>query len=454
MPTDTHGAVGYPIACLAVTTVDPLSARNRERRDLFGWFVLVSIGLLATWLAVRAGARLGTASAPFLGRYRFELTPMSLLAPIVATAVLGAAWRGWIHRLPWWAVSGGATVAFFAWAVSLALVDGTDGLTRSLTPDSYLGDVQEVGDDPLAYLRSFTGRSAEHTAATRGHPPAPVLLLWAVQRLGVTDHLALALLVTAVGALSVPMVLAAVRDMGGEAAARPYAPVLALAPYAVWTAVSMDAVVATIGAAMTLAGVRATRRHGWRAAAWAVLAGLLLGTAALFSYAVAWLGLSVVFLNFARRRAALNMFAGLGVLLPVLGAARLGFTWTDGLGTAYADFAQRIEPHRSALWWGLISACALLLAVGPPIYASLRKVRNTPGWPFLVGASGAVLFSVGAGLARGGVEHAWLPYFPWLTIAAVAPERPGGDPVPAPLLLVGIGALSAMVLEAVLSTPW
>jgi hypothetical protein len=94
----------------------------------------------------------------------------------------------------------------------------------------------------------------------------------------------------------------------------------------------------------------------------------------------------------------------------------------------------------------------LALAAGPPLYASLRKVRNTPGWPFLVGAAAAVLFSIATGFARGGVEHAWLTFFPWLTVAAVAPARQAGSPVPAPLLLVGVGAATAIVIEAVLAT--
>ena len=34
--------------------------------------------------------------------------------------------------------------------------------------------------------------------------------------------------------------------------------------------------------------------------------------------------------------------------------------------------------------------------------------------------------SIALGLARGGVEHAWLAFFPWLTIAAVAPNRQAG----------------------------
>lgn len=446
MPTDTRASVGYPIACGVVG--------RHERNDLARWLAVVSAGLLLTWLAVESGARLGTASAPFLGRYRLEISPLSLVAPAVAGAVLFAAMRGRLETMPWWMLRIGSAVGLFAWAVSLALVDGIDGLTRSLTPDSYLGDVNEVGDDPLDYLRTFTSRSAEHTTATRGHPPAPVLLLWALQRAGVTGHFGMALFVAAVGALAVPLVLSAVRDVSGEVAARRFAPVLILAPYAVWLAVSMDAVVLTIAAAMTVSGLRATRHRGWRAACWAILAGLLVGVAALFAYAAAWLGLSIVGIYFARRRAALNLFSGLGAVAPILLVSAAGFNWTDGLATAYADFAQHIEPDRSAVWWGMISICALLLAAGPPLYASLRKLRNTPGWPFLMGAASAIVFSVSTGLARGGVEHAWLPFFPWLTVAAIAPEEQGGDPVPSPLLLVAVGALTAIVIEAVLLTPW
>jgi hypothetical protein len=38
------------------------------------------------------------------------------------------------------------------------------------------------------------------------------------------------------------------------------------------------------------------------ATAWALAAGLLTGVAALFSYSAPWLGLSIVFIYFARRR--------------------------------------------------------------------------------------------------------------------------------------------------------
>src|SRR5829696_339528 len=146
MPTDTHAPVGYPIAWCAMSgepghdelpypwqtnkqphdgsgSTGPTDAA-KERRDLIGWLALATIGLLVTWLAVRGGARLGTASAPFLGSYRLEISPMSLVAPVVAAIVVAAAWRGWFRRAPWWVVSLGSAVGLFGWAVGLALVDG------------------------------------------------------------------------------------------------------------------------------------------------------------------------------------------------------------------------------------------------------------------------------------------------------------------------------------------
>ncbi|MEV4511979.1 hypothetical protein AB0K00_23810 [Dactylosporangium sp. NPDC049525] len=250
--------------------------------------------------------------------------------------------------------------------------------------------------------------------------------------------------------------LSAVRDSVGEPAARRYLPVLVLAPYAIWVAVSLDGLVATLGAAAIVAGLRASRTRVRRlqATAWALAAGLLTGVAALFSYSAPWLGLSIVFIYFARRRAFLNVVTGIGALAPVLTAQLLGFSWADGLVTAETDYASRVAPYRSVLWWSAISVVVLLLATGPAIVASARKVRNTAAWPFLVGAGAAVVFSIAAGLARGGVEHAWLPFFPWLTVAAVAPEKPGGELPPTPLLLTAVGAVLAIVVEALLITPW
>jgi len=428
-----------------------------QRGDLVVWTVLVAAGLALTYLAVKTGAELGTRSAPFLGFYRFTLGLTSVLAPAVAAAVLLASARGRFEQGSFGAVLALAWVATMAWAFALALVDGAAGLTRSLvSPDNYLTDVPQVGDSALHYLRTFTATAGAHSVAARGHPPGPVLLLWALHRIGLTDRLALGILITAGGALITPLVMSAVRGVCGETEARRYAPVLILAPYAVWVAVSVDVVVAVLGAAMVAMGVRASARGrtGLRAGAWALASGVTLGLAALFSYAAPWLGLSVVCLYFARRRAFLNVATGLGALLPVLLVQLDGFSWLDGLRAAGRDYAERVEPHRSAWWWGVIGIVVLLLAAGPPLVRSARRYRNTPGWPFLVGAGVAVAFSIVAGLARGGAEAAWLPFFPWLTVAAVAPDTQGGPAPASPSLLIAVGALSAIVVETALATPF
>ncbi|MFC7484170.1 hypothetical protein ACFQX7_34800 [Luedemannella flava] len=440
-----------------------LAGTASQRRDLLVWVAIALAGLGLTAIAVRTGAHLGTASAPFLGRYGLSLGLATILAPIVAGVVLFGALRvghngaTWFERAPFGRVLTLSYGASFLWCATLALVDGAAGFTRSLrSASNYLTDVPAVGDDPGAYLRTFVADAAGHSVAARGHPPGPVLLLWWFERLGLTDRLALGVALTAVGAVLVPVVLAAVRGVCGDLAARRYAPVLILAPYAVWVAVSAEVVVAVLGAVAVLAAVRASDAHrsGLRAAGWALGSGLLLGLAALFSYAAPWLGLSAVCLYFARRRAFLNVATGLGALVPVLAARAAGFSWFGGLLAARTDYATRVEPHRSVLWWSALSLVALVVACGPALIASARKIRRTPGWPFLVGAGAAVVVSLAAGLARGGVEAAWLPFFPWLTVAAIAPHRQGPGSEPTPLLLVAVGALTAVIIEAVLATPW
>src|SRR4051812_45204252 len=113
-----------------------------EVRDLLCWLALAGLGLGLTAWAVHSGARLGTASAPLLGRYRFHLSWLSLLAPAVAAAVLASARAGWFERARWGVVLTGSYLTGLAWALALALVDGAAGLTRSLLdPDNYRSDL-------------------------------------------------------------------------------------------------------------------------------------------------------------------------------------------------------------------------------------------------------------------------------------------------------------------------
>ena len=234
-----------------------------------------------------------------------QISPLSLLAPAVALAFLAsmavvfALARGRCCLL---SVTSSGSPGRSRSRSSTA----SSGLTRSLLdPSNYAPDVAAVDDHPAHYIARYTHDFPSHSIAARGHPPGSVLLLWAFERAGVRDQLTLAVFITALGIATIPLVLYSVRGVCGEETARRYAPVLVLAPYAIWVAVSMDAVVALLGALMVAAGVFASdqNRRGLVAAGWSVITGVLIGFGAMFSYAVVWLGLSVVLLYFARRRA-------------------------------------------------------------------------------------------------------------------------------------------------------
>lgn len=425
---------------------------GREVLDAGTWALLVLSGGALTAAFVTLDLRLGTAAAPFTGYYRLQAGPASLAAPALAGAVLLAVRRGWHERLGWGRTLLLGYLVGLAWALALAAVDGAAGLAGPVThPQEYLRDVAAVGEDPGRFLREFVARSAEWTVATRQHPPGPVLLLWGLRPLGLSAEL-LGLLITLIGCLTVPLVAASVRSLCGEPAARRLLPLLALAPWAVWTAVSLDGVTSTVCAAMLLCGVIGSEsgRSPW----WAGIAGLLLGSAALLSYSAAWLAATLLATYFLRRRPLLIVLSGIGALVP-LGLARLaGFDWADGLTAAQTDFSVRVGPERSWLLWLPLALLILAMACGPALWSSLRKVRNTPGWPFLVGAGMGVGFALVSGLSRGEVERSWLPFFPWLLVAAVAPEVPGGPLPRTPVLLAGLAAAAAVVLQAVLATQW
>ena len=419
---------------------DTLPFDSGQARDAISWGLALAAALALTGL-VLLDSRSGMASA--LAGVRFDLQPGSLLAPLVAAGVLVAVRRGAHERLGWGATLGLGYLAGLAWTLSLAVVDGGSGLASTTSqPQDYLRAVSAVGGDPGLFLRSFLDRTGEWSSPARQHPPGPVLLLWATQPLGLVRPATLVLAIALIGCLTVPLTAAAVRSLCGEPAARRLLPVLALAPWALWTTGSVDAVTGAVCAVMLWCGVRGSEpgRSPW----WALLAGLLLGVAGLMSYSAVWLGATLLATYFVRRRPLLNIVSGAGAL-TVLGLTRLaGFDWAAGLRAARTDVG--LPEMRPWLWLPL-AVLVLLIAGGPALVAAVRKVRNTPGWPFLIGAALTVLFAMTSRSGPGDLEHAALP-LPWLLVAAVAPDTPGGRIPPAPTLLIGIGAAGAVLLQA------
>ncbi len=430
----------------------------RQARELAIWAVLVAAGFGLTALAVALSARVGSPSPPFTGHFRFKIKIGSLLAPATAITVLAAVRAGIVERLGWSALLIVGYAATLWWAVSLALVDGGNGFASPIaSPNEYLHDVPSVGNHPGHFLSTFTTQAPHYSFATRTHPPGPVLLLWAMGKVGIHRPEVIGILVTVLACAYVPMLAIAVRSLCHETAARRLLPVLVLAPYTVWLAVSMDAIVLLLAVAFVTLGVLGSEPG--RSPLWALASGLLLGADSLLNYAVAWLGVSLVAIYFVRRRPLLNVLTGIGALLPIMLAQAFGFAWTSGLSVAQSDFSLRIGPHRSWLLWSFLDLLILLIACGPTIIRAVRRLHLTPAWPLVVGAGLAVGFAILSGLSRGEVERSWLAFYPFLLIPAVAPAvRPTSEGMDdaGPVLFwpVAVGAAGAIVIEAVLRTTW
>ena len=159
------------------------------------------------------------------------------------------------------------------------------------------------------------------------------------------------------------------RALGLETRVRSVLPLLVLGPFAVWQAVSADAVFAAVAAwSVALAALSGSTRRSLTAVCWALAAGIALGSCAMLSYGLPLVGVVVL----AALAASLGWSGGwvrlagavvVGVACVVGGFAFAGFAYWD----AYPVLHQRY-------WDGLASARpsanSALGEPGPP-----RRVR-------------------------------------------------------------------------------
>lgn len=313
----------------------------------------------------------------------------AVLPPLVAAGVLIAVHGGLLRGLRWPILLALGFAASAAWTLGLAAASGA--LWTS------------AGDQPST-------------------PPVPRAVFDRIATSGLTEAWTTAA-VCLVGTAAVPLAAVAVRSLCGEPAARELLPVLALAPFAV-LGTEAEALAWALGAAALAAAAVGSEpgRRGPLRLGVAVLCGLLLGTAALCGFAALLLGAGVICVFFVRRRPLLNVAAAAGFLGPVMVASAAGWDLT-------ADLAATLRAGGdTGPLLGIVSAAVLLLVLGgPALIASIRSVRTTPGWPFLVAGAVGALGCVVAGLVAHRVfAVAWLPVLPWLTVGAVAPARQGG----------------------------
>jgi methylthioxylose transferase len=382
-----------------------------------------------SWAVADSGVALR--AAPLYGRWRWH--PGWGLAPAVLAAGLAVACGPAVaRRVPQRLVPPIAGLAAMAWTLALAAADGWSAVTEPLTSRHEYEPFAARIDDLAGLLGRFTEGFGALPIHVQGHPPGPLALAWLLDGAGVAGAGWLAAVAIAGWGAAVGAALVAVRAVAGDRIARRAAPALVLLPAAVWAGTSLDALFAGLaGTGLALATVATVRASRVRALA----AGFALGVALLFSYGAALMvAVAAVVIaraggtdRWARPSGLLAPFA-LGVLLPLGGAAMIaGFWWIEGLGATGNAYWSGIAGQRPAGYLTLVgNPAALALAAGPGVAVGLAHVLTAADrWARLL--PGAVLAAVIVAnlsqMSRGEVERIWLPFVPWLALAAPGDRR-------------------------------
>ncbi|MGE2832814.1 hypothetical protein [Mycobacterium sp. SMC-4] len=386
--------------------------------------------------------------------------------PAILIALAAVLWGQQLARkLSWrllllvtWATSA-------AWAFSLAMIDGWQrGFAGRLTArHEYLRQVPTI-DDVGEAVRTFSDRILDYQPDSwithvSGHPPGALLTFVWLDRIGLGGGIWAGMLCLLVGSSAAVAIIIAVRALAGEDTARLAAPFVAVAPTAIWIAVSADgyfAGVAAWGIALLAVAVAGRARLPVVTAA---AAGLLLGWSIFLSYGLGLMALPAVavLLCAANWRAALRALvpAVLGAVAVVAVFAAAGFWWFDGYHLVQERYWQGIANDRPFSYWVWGNLAATVLAIGLGSVAGVARVfdigalRRRAGLHLLVlGALAAVLAADMSMLSKAEVERIWLPFTVWLTAApALLPPR-------SQRWWLAVNALGALVLNHVIFTNW
>ncbi len=362
--------------------------------------------------------------------------------PAIAIGVAAVAWgRSVALRLPWRWLPWVTWATACAWAFSLAMVDGWQrGFAGRLTArHEYLRQVPTITDIPEA-VRTFSSRILDYQPDSwithvSGHPPGALLTFVWLDRIGLGGGAWAALLCLLVGSSAAAAIVVAVRTLANEETARAAAPFVAVAPTAIWIAVSADgyfAGVAAWGIALLALAVRNKTRWPMLTAA---LAGLLLGWGLFLNYG---LGLTAVIAG-AVLLAAVDWRAALQAAVPTVVAvlvvvgvfAAAGFWWFDGYTLVQERYWQGIANDRPFQYWSWANLASAVCAIGLGSVAGIGRafdraaIRLHPGLYLVVfGALAAILFADLSMLSKAETERIWLPFTIWLTAAgALLPPR-------------------------------
>jgi hypothetical protein len=446
------GAVAIAVVLVAAAFVLPrLHWGVHSRRD---------IGLER--FAMRAGA------APIFGYW--DIHAGWGTAPAILIALAAVAWGSAVaQRLSWWALTLGTWATACGWAFSLAMIDGWQhGFAGRLTTrDEYLSQVPGITDIP-ATVRTFSSRILDFqpnswTTHVSGHPPGALLTFVWLDRIGLRGGAWAGLLCLLAGSSAAAAVLIAARALAGEQTARRAAPFVAVAPTAIWVAVSADgyfAGVAAWGIALLAVVVhRAVRFPALVAAG----AGLLLGWGVFLNYGLMLMGLPALAVlvssgpHGSNWRAALRALgpAALAAVAVVVTFAVAGFYWFDGYTLVQQRYWQGIAKDRPFQYWSWANLACVVCAIGLGSVAGISRVfdraalRRRSGFHLLLLAMLAVIVCADLSmLSKAETERIWLPFTIWLTAApALLPAR-------SHRLWLALNAAGTLLLNSIIFTNW
>ncbi len=436
----------------APTRASPRGPVLRTTIALGAAFVLVLVTYTwGRWLQA-GGHRLFVNLPPLVGRLDPRLAATGIGAPLLGlgAVVFGP---GLAARLTWRRLLAVTLLAAAAWAASLALTEGVDGLVRGpSSPQDYLHDAPLI-DSPSTFLRTFTDDIDRYSVHVRAHPPGMTLIAWSISRAGGGPGW-LAALEILVGASAVPAVLLTIRDTAGEDRARTAAPYLAFAPLAVTIASSGDAFFAGVGAWAVTLVVLATGRRDRRGDLFALGGGILFGVTAFLSYGLVLLCVIPLAVARLRRRARPLALAALGTAVVFLAFLGAGFWWVGGLLATRVEYLASVARYRPYGYFLVANVAALAVIVGPAAVAGLatRDDHASEGaratWTLVGGALAAVALADLSGMSKAEVERIWLPFAVWLLAAT------SSLPAASRRMWLGANVAFALLLEILVTQPW
>ncbi|CQD05893.1 integral membrane protein [Mycobacterium lentiflavum] len=432
---------------------------------------LVAAAVVLPSLGVRPRLDLGperfathAQAAPLFGAW--ELHASWGTGPAILLAIAAVTWGPVVaQRLSWRTLTLSTWAVACGWAFALAMIDGWQrGFAGRLTTrDEYVTQVPGITDIP-ATVRTFTTRILDYQPNSwithvSGHPPGALLTFVWLDRLGLHGGAWAGLLCLLVGSSAAAAVVIAIRALADEQTARLAAPFVAIAPTAIWVAVSADgyfAGVAAWGIALLAVAVHRPVRFP---ALIAAAAGLLLGWCVFLSYGLALLGLAAaaVLVSAKDFRAALRALgpATLTALMVAVTFAVAGFYWFDGYTLVQQRYWQGIAHDRPfQYWWWANLACAVC-AIGLGGVAGITRlfdgaaIRRRSGFHLVLLAMVAAIVCADLSmLSKAEVERIWLPFTIWLTAA------PALLPVRSHRVWLAINAAGALLVNTVMVTHW